>query len=146
MTAKKAYTKVGVVSMRIRALLKRHGLQKCKVKVLSSLKEVVKPKDLEKVYDRCKSRETDKTVYYVQEFRVTCEDEDYSAVLEFLRTDEYKIRNILIKDIQLSTDYAGSRAGARTLTGGGGCIFIYSGSARLVSFVIKLISKEISRT
>ena len=94
--------------MRIRALLKRHGLQKCKVKVLSFLKEAVKPKDLEKVYGRCKSRETDKTVYYVQEFRVTCEDEDYSAVLEFLRTDEYKIRNILIKDIQLSTDYAGS--------------------------------------
>ena len=37
-----------------------------------------------------------------------------------------------------------TRAGARTLIGGG-CIFIYSGSARLVSFVIKLISKEISR-
>ena len=29
--------------------------------------------------------------------------------------------------------------------GGGGCIFIYSGSARLVSFEIKLISKEASR-
>ena len=29
--------------------------------------------------------------------------------------------------------------------GGGGCIFIYSGSARLVSFEIKLISKEVSR-
>ena len=36
-----------------------------------------------------------------------------------------------------------SRAGARALIGG--CIFIYSGSARLVSFVIKLILKEISR-
>ena len=94
--------------MRIRTLLKRHGLQKCKVKVLSPLKEVVKPKDLEKVYGRCKSRETDKTVYYIQEFRVSCASEEYSAVLEFLTTDEYKIRNILIKDIQLSTDYAGS--------------------------------------
>ena len=40
-------------------------------------------------------------MYYVQEFRVSCVSEDYSAVLEFLRTDEYKIRNILIKDIQL---------------------------------------------
>ena len=39
-----------------------------------------------------------------------------------------------------------SRAVARTLIGGGGgCIFIYSGSARLVSFEIKLISNEISR-
>ena len=39
------------------------------------------------------------------------------------------------------------RAGARMLIGGrgGGVYIIYSGSARLVSFVIKLISKEISR-
>ena len=40
------------------------------------------------------------------------------------------------------------RAVARTLIGGGGggvCIFIYSGSARIVSFEIKLISKEVSR-
>ena len=37
------------------------------------------------------------------------------------------------------------RAGARMVIGGGGCIFIYSGSARLVSFVIKLISKKISQ-
>ena len=36
------------------------------------------------------------------------------------------------------------RAVARALIGGGG-IFIYSGSARLVSFEIKLISKEVSR-
>ena len=36
------------------------------------------------------------------------------------------------------------RAVARTLIGGG-CIFIYSGSARLVSFEMKLISKEVSR-
>ena len=39
-----------------------------------------------------------------------------------------------------------TRAVARTLIGGGGgCIFIYSGSAQLVSFEIKLISKEVSR-
>ena len=37
------------------------------------------------------------------------------------------------------------RAVARALIGGGGCMFIYSGSARLVSFEIKLISKEASR-
>ena len=37
------------------------------------------------------------------------------------------------------------RAVARALIGGGGCIFIYSGSDRLVSFEIKLISKEVSR-
>ena len=39
------------------------------------------------------------------------------------------------------------RAVARTLIGGGGggCIFIYSGSARLISFEINFISKETSR-
>ena len=36
-----------------------------------------------------------------------------------------------------------ARAVTRALIGG--CIFIYSGSARLVSFEIKLISKEVSR-
>ena len=38
-----------------------------------------------------------------------------------------------------------NRAVARTLTGGGGCIFIYSGSARLISFEINFISKGTSR-
>ena len=38
-----------------------------------------------------------------------------------------------------------SRAVARALIGGGGCIFIYSGRARLVSFEMKLILKEVSR-
>ena len=43
-------------------------------------------------------------------------------------------------------DVETTRAVARALIGrGGGCIFIYSGSARLVSFEIKLISKEASR-
>ena len=35
--------------------------------------------------------------------------------------------------------------GAGTLIGGGGSIFIYSGSARLISFEINFISKETSR-
>ena len=33
----------------------------------------------------------------------------------------------------------------RALIGGGGCIFIYSGSARLTSYEINFISKETSR-
>ena len=37
------------------------------------------------------------------------------------------------------------RAVARALIGGGGCIFIDSGAAQLVSFEIKLISKEVSQ-
>ena len=37
------------------------------------------------------------------------------------------------------------RAVGRTLIGGRGCIFIYSGSAQLASFEINFISKETSR-
>ena len=37
-----------------------------------------------------------------------------------------------------------SRALGRTLIGGGGCILIYLGSARLISFEINFISKETS--
>ena len=38
-----------------------------------------------------------------------------------------------------------TRARARTLIGGGGCIFVYSGYARLISFQINFITKETSR-
>ena len=37
-----------------------------------------------------------------------------------------------------------TRAGARTLIGGGGLIFIYSSYARLISFEINFNTKEIS--
>ena len=44
---------------------------------------------------------------------------------------------------EISFLWNGTRAVAGALTGG--CIFIYSGPARLVSLEIKLISKEVSR-
>ena len=49
-----------------------------------------------------------------------------------------------IKQEKKTVTIYGTRAVATTLIGGG-CIFIYSGSAQLVSFEIKLISKEVSR-
>ena len=89
-------------------MLDRYGLHKCKVKAfaLSPLKE--KRSELDKMYGRLKTKETDETVYYVQEFKVACADKEYSDVLKFLRTDEYKIRNIFLKDIDVTMDYAGS--------------------------------------
>jgi hypothetical protein len=84
-------------------MLDRYGLQKCKVKAiaLSFLKEDLKPEHLDKVYGRLKSRETDETVYYAQEFKIACADKKYCKVLEFLRTDEYRIRNIFLKDMMV---------------------------------------------
>ena len=95
-TTKKTYTKVGHVNKHIRDMLTGFGFGKCEVKAvaLSPLKE--QPSELGKVYGRLKTKETDATVYYVQEFKISCADEEYSHVLQSLRTDEYRIRNILI--------------------------------------------------
>ena len=48
---------------------------------------------------------------------------------------------IVTSGLAISLPFPGSSL-ERSL--GGGCIFIYSGSARLISFEMKLISKEVS--
>ena len=53
--------------------------------------------------------------------------------------------DLVVDTTKYADDCAEDRAVARTLIGGGGCIFIYSGSARLNSFEINFISKETSR-
>ena len=107
-TSKKTYSEVGLVNKHIRAMLTRFGLQKCKVKAVALCPLKGDLDDLDKVYGRLASREKDATIYYMQEFKVACADEEYSKVLHFLRTDECKIRNIFLKDIDVTTDYAGS--------------------------------------
>ena len=89
-------------------MLDHYGLHKCKVKAvaLSPFREQLI--EFDKVYGGFTTKETDETVYYVQEFKVAFADKEYSDVLKFLRTDEYKIRNIFLKVIDLTTDYAGS--------------------------------------
>ena len=106
-SAKNSYTEVGSVNKRIRDMLTHHGLRKCEVKAitLSTLQEL--PEDLEKVYGRIKSRKTRDTKYYRQEFKIACADEDYAEVLKFLRTDENSVRNIFLKDIDVTMEYSG---------------------------------------
>ena len=89
-------------------MLTGFGFGKWEVKAvaLSPLNE--QPKELDEVYGRLKTKETDETVYYMQEFMISCADEEYSKVLEFLRTDEYRIMNIFSKDIDVTMDYSGS--------------------------------------
>ena len=91
-------------------MLSLHGLKNCKVKAvaLSPLKVQPKLEKLEKVYGRIKAKETDNTLYYTQEFKIACADENYNDVLEFLRSGEYTLRNIFLKDIDLTMDYSGS--------------------------------------
>lgn len=107
-SAKNSYTEVGSVNKRIRDMLTSYGLRNCVVKaiVLSTLEEP--PEELEKVYGRIKSRETPSTKYYRQEFKIACADEEYGDVLKFLRSDEYSVRNIFLKDIDVTMEYSGS--------------------------------------
>ena len=60
------------------------------------------------MYGRLKTKETDETVCYMQEFKISCADEEYSNVLEFLCADEYRIRNIFLKDTDVTIDYSRS--------------------------------------
>ena len=79
--------------------------------------------------------------YIVLEFRIKKMEHQQSSGSG---RDNNFLENVVMF-MSLTELYTTGKAGARTLIGGGGCIFIYSGYARLVSFVIKLISKEISR-
>ena len=76
MTAKKTYMEVGHVNKHIRDMLDHYGLHKCKVKAvaLSPLKEQLR--ELDEVYGRLKTKETNETVYYMQEFKVACADKE----------------------------------------------------------------------
>ena len=58
----------------------------------------------------------------------------------------YVLRWKPVKTSRVKEFISENRAGARTLIGGGGgCIFIYLGYARLISFEINFITKETSR-
>ena len=65
-------------------MLDRYGLHKCKVKAVAL--SPLQPSELDEVYGRLKTKETNETVFYVQEFKVACADKEYSDVLKFLRT------------------------------------------------------------
>ena len=88
-------------------MLKRYGLQKCEVKdvALSPLKEQPKANELDTVYGRLKTKETDEAGYYVQKFKISCADEKYSNVLELGLTST-RVRNIFLNDIDVTMDYS----------------------------------------
>ena len=109
-TEKKSYTEVGLVNKHIRQLLTSHGLKTCIVTAvaLSPMQNELNESELDKVYGRIPSKETNKTLYYTQQFKIACMDESYSNVLTFIRSSEYCSRKIYLKDIDITMDYSGS--------------------------------------
>lgn len=108
---KNNYRELGNVNRTIRGLLSDHGLQKiggvkgialrpCGKKVKENLKE--------KILYRKKHLETENTRYFWQEYKVSCDNENYSDVMQYVRSQKYMEDNIFLKDIDITIDYAGS--------------------------------------
>ena len=100
------YTEVGVVNKSIRSLLKRHGIKNFDIKATG-----IKPcEPSEKMKEEMLYRDRNKEVkkYYFQEYKIACPDAPYEKVMTFLRSKEYLNYGLHLKDIDVTTDYAGS--------------------------------------
>ena len=99
---------VGSQNKSIRELLDAHGLRKCIVKAVAFTKVNGVPPSfmLEKMPFRTK--ENTVAAYYYQEYKIGCPDVEYSVVLDFIRNASYNNIGMFIKDIDVTTDYAGS--------------------------------------
>ena len=68
---KKSYVEVGSIKRKIRALLERHGLEKCKVKVMSlNNANGILAEMLTKVQFRNREKECDSTEYHFQDYKI----------------------------------------------------------------------------
>ncbi len=110
LTENKKYIHLGAINTTIRALLDRSGLTKYKVKaiVFCNVKGTVTVDALEKMPFRNRDKETSDTAYYYQEYKISCADLDYQDVLQFLRKRAYNDCGLLLKDVDVTMDYAGS--------------------------------------
>ncbi len=110
LTENKKYFHLGAINTTIRALLARSGLTKYKVKaiVFCNVNGTVTADALEKMPFRNRDKETSDTAYYYQEYKVSCADLEYEKVLQFLRKRDYNDCGLLLKDVDVTMDYAGS--------------------------------------
>ena len=99
---------VGSQNKSIRDLLDAHGLQKCKVKAVAFVRVSGVPPTfmLEKM--PFQTGENTVGLYYYQEYKIACPDVEYSIVLDFIRNAPYNNIGMFIKDMDVTTDYAGS--------------------------------------
>ena len=100
---------IGAQNKMIRDLLNANGLKKCVVKavyftmvhheqVTEEMLKSMPNADINKVAEE----------YYFQDFKIACPNVDYLTVMEFLREEEYKGYGFILKDVDITKDYAGS--------------------------------------
>ena len=98
---------LGSQNRMIRELLDAKGLTKCKVKAVVFAPCQYPPVEMvEKMPQRDNEKIAD--TYYYQDYKIACPNIDYAAVMEFVRTEDYKRLGFFIKDIDITMDYIGS--------------------------------------
>ena len=99
---------IGSQNKSIRDLLDAHELHKCIVKAVTFTKLKRSPTDAELAKMPMRNPEKEANTYYYQEHKVACPNIDYAKVMEFLRTADLGTIGMVVKDIDVTMDYAGS--------------------------------------
>ena len=101
------YKEIGQTNRTIRQLVEQGGLGKCHVKGVG-LWKVSGPVHPDTAITRCLALEKPNTKYFIQEYKVACPDKEYEEVMAFLRGGRYRIRGIVLRDVDVTMDYSGS--------------------------------------
>ena len=99
---------VGTHNKAIRDLLAAHELEKCEVKAVALKKLMHAPTDAELEKMPMRNRDKKAALYYYQEYNVACPNIPYERVMGFLRSAELASISMVIEDIDITMDYAGS--------------------------------------
>ena len=99
---------VGAQNKTIRYLLAAHELEKCIVKAVTLKKLDRPPSDVELEKMPMRNPEKIAEQYYYQEYKVACPNIEYKKVMEFLRTTDLATMGMVVKDFDVTMDYAGS--------------------------------------
>jgi len=99
---------IGTQNKAIRDFLEGHDLRKCIVKAVAFTKLKRAPTDIELSLMPMRTFEKQAESYYYQEYKVACPNIAYVRVMDFLRTADFTVIGMRVKDIDVTVDYAGS--------------------------------------
>ena len=99
---------IGTQNKAIRDLLDAYNLEKCIVKAVAFTKLNRAPGDNELAQMPLRNPAKEANMYYYQEYKVACPNIEYTKVMEFLRTADLATIGMVVKDIDVTMDYAGS--------------------------------------
>ena len=99
---------IGSQNKAMRDLLDAHDLEKCIVKAIAFTKLKNAPTDIELARMPMRNPEKQAENYFYQEYKVACPNIEYGRVMDFIRTADFTSIGMVVKDIDVTIDYAGS--------------------------------------